>query len=150
MAYFSLTADTTVKRLRWVMVGTILFDKFNTILGQPSTYWQHPEAADEINRSWHYSLNRGLPFYLIDSLVVILLLLLVVSTIPRKMALIVMFTAVFNHFFGASFWLCYRWHFGVAGPLVYGIILSVLLVMLVFPTPSKTIPDKLPPHEPDA
>jgi len=37
MRFFKLTTDRIVKRLRWVMVGTILFDDFITILGQPNT-----------------------------------------------------------------------------------------------------------------
>lgn len=150
MPCWKFTDDTTVKRLRWVMIGTILFDKLNTILGQPSSYWQHPETVDEMNRSWHYSLNRGLPFYIFDSFAIVLLLFLIVSTIPRKLSLIVIFTVVLNHFFGTSFWLCYHWHFGVGGPLIYGIILSVILVVLIFPTPSKASPEKRLSREPDA
>jgi hypothetical protein len=134
MAFLKFTTDKSVKRLRWVMVGATLFDSINTLLGQPATYWQHPNTADEINQGWHYSLSHGLPFYLVDSFVIITLLFLIVSLIPKKVALIVMFTAILNHFFGASFWLCYHWNFGVGGPLIYSIILSMVLVLWVFPT----------------
>ena len=132
------------------MVVTILFDKINTLLGQPSSYWQHPETADEINRSWHYSLNRGLPFYITDSVMIVLLLFLIVSTIPRRIALVVAFTVIFSHFFGASFWLCYHWHFGVAGPLIYGMVLSLILVLFVFGTPSNPTAEKALANEPGA
>jgi hypothetical protein len=141
MAFLKFTTNRTVKRLRWLMVGVILFDNLNTLLGQPSAYWQHPNAADEINQSWHYSLSHGLPFYILDSFVTISVLFLIVSVIPRKIALIVMFTAILNHYFGASFWLCYHWHFGVGGPLIYGIVLSVILVLFVFPKLLSQEPD---------
>jgi hypothetical protein len=108
MAFLKFTTDRAAKRLRWVMVGATIFDKFNTLLGQPATYWQHPNTADEINQSWHYSLSHGLPFYLLDSFGIIVMLFLIVSLIPKKIALIVMLTAILNHFFGASFWLCYH------------------------------------------
>jgi hypothetical protein len=146
MAFLKFTTDRAAKRLRWVMVGATIFDKFNTLLGQPATYWQHPNTADEINQSWHYSLSHGLPFYLLDSFGIIVMLFLIVSLIPKKIALIVMLTAILNHFFGASFWLCYHWNFGVGGPLIYGIMLSVVLVLWVFPIN----PEKHLSNEPDA
>ena len=115
------------------MVGVFLFDKFNTLVGQPSTYWRHPETGNEINRSWHYVLVRGLPFYLLASGVAIVVLLLIVSVIPRKIALIVIFAVILTKYAGACSWLTYHWHFGVWGPGIYGITLSVILVLLAFP-----------------
>ncbi|HZF01341.1 MAG TPA: hypothetical protein VE344_05530 [Methylomirabilota bacterium] len=150
MKFFKFTTDKITKRLRWVMVCVILFDKFNTLLGQPNTYWQHPETVDEINRGVHYFLSKGLPIYLLDSLITISLLFLFVSIISRKIALIVIFTVILNHYFGASFWLCYHWNFGIGGPLIYGIILSTIIVLLVFPTPDKTSSEKSFPNKPDA
>jgi len=47
MSLIKFTTDQTVRRLRWVMGGALLFDTLNTLLGQPSTYWQHPAAANE-------------------------------------------------------------------------------------------------------
>jgi hypothetical protein len=150
MRFFKLTTDRIVKRLRWVMVGTILFDDFITILGQPNTYWQHPEAAVEINQGIYHSLSRGLPFYLFYSLVIVLFAFLFVSILPRRIALIAIFTAILNHYFGASTWLCYHWNFGPGGAFIYGIILSVILVLWVFSTASKASPEKPLSHEPDA
>jgi len=149
MAFLKSTTDRTVKRLRWVMVGFTLLDTFSTLLGQPSTYWQHPETANELSQSWRHSLNQGWPYFCLDSLIVLILVFLIVSIIPRRIALFVIFTYILNHFFGASWWLCYHWHFGVGGVLIYGIILSAILVLWVFPKPSKAT-DGLLPQEPDA
>jgi hypothetical protein len=149
MAFLKFTTDRTVKRLRWVMVGALLFDYFITILGQPNTYWQHPEAAVEINQGIYHSLSRGWPFYCFESLIIIVLMFLIVSILPRRTALFAIFTIILNHFFGASTWLCYHWHFGVGGLLVYGVILSAILVLWVPPMPSKAT-GGLFPQEPEA
>ncbi len=47
MSRIKFTTDQTIRRLRWVMAGVLLFDTVNTLLGQSSTYWQHPGTADE-------------------------------------------------------------------------------------------------------
>jgi hypothetical protein len=133
MAFFKLTTDKTIKRLRWVMVGVMLFDKINTLLGQPNSYWQHPTTADEGDAFFHFFLSRGLLVYLLFSLVYIAAIFLLVSVFPRRLSLIITFAFILCHFLGASTWLAYRWHLGVAGPIVYGIILSVLIVLAAFP-----------------
>jgi hypothetical protein len=150
MSFFKFTADRIVKRLRWVMVGVIIFDKLNTLFGQPATYWQHPETAEEMNHGVYHFLSGGFPTYLFYSVVSIIVLFLFVSIIPRKIALIVIFVAILNHYLGASTWLCYHWHFGAGGPLIYSIILSVILVWLIFPTPQKASPEKTLSNEPAA
>src|SRR5580658_5927655 len=129
MTFFKPTADRIVRRLRWVMVGAMLFDKLNTLLGQPSSYWQHPATANEGDTFFHFFLSRGLPVYLLFSLVYILVIFFLVSVVPRRIGLVVVFAFILGHFLGASTWLAYHWHFGVTGPIVYGIILSVFIVL---------------------
>ena len=133
MAYFNLTTDNTVKRLRWVMVGAMLFDKANTILGQPDSYWQHPATANEGNVFFRFFLSHGLPVYLLFSLVYIVGIFLLASVLPRRCSLVVIFSFILCHFLGASTWLAYGWHLGIAGPIIYGIVLSVLIVVSAFP-----------------
>jgi hypothetical protein len=143
MAFLKLTTDNTAKRLRWVMVGTMLFDKINTLLGQPSAYWQHPAAADEGDPFFYFFLSRGLSVYLLFSLVYVTVTFLIVSVVPRRPGLIVIFAFILGHFLGASTWLAYRWHLGVKGPIIYAIVLSVFIVLLAFPKPATKL-------EPDA
>src|SRR5450755_167441 len=45
MHSFKLSDDPTVKRLRWVMVGAILFSLINTLAGQPASFWHQPATA---------------------------------------------------------------------------------------------------------
>ncbi len=58
--------------------------------------------------------------------------LFVVSVIPRKTALIVAFSFILGHYYGASTWLSQRWHFTTSGPIVYGIVLSIIIVRIVW------------------
>lgn len=51
--------DKVIKRLRWVMVCVIFFDFANTLLGQPGTYWQHPETVNEHNPLFHALLAHS-------------------------------------------------------------------------------------------
>jgi hypothetical protein len=82
------------------MVGAMIFDKLNTLLGQPSAYWHHPEAANEGNAFFHLFLSRGLPTYLLFSLVYISVIFLLVSIIPRRLALVSIFAFILGHYFG--------------------------------------------------
>jgi hypothetical protein len=150
MPFMKFTTDTSVRRLRWVMVGAMIFDKLNTLLGQPSAYWHHPEAANEGNAFFHLFLSRGLPTYLLFSAVYITVIFLLVSIIPRRLALVSIFAFILGHYFGASTWLSYRWHFGITGPIIYGIVLGVVFVLLAFPTPNKTNAKNLLSDDPAA
>jgi hypothetical protein len=142
MPFFQFTTDISVRRLRWVMVGAMVFDKLNTLLGQPSAYWQHPTATDEGDAFFRFFLSHGLPAYLFFSIIYIFAIFLIVSIVPRRPGLVIAFAFILGHFLGACTWLAYRWHFGVAGPIVYGIILSVLIVLSAFPNPAIQVPNK--------
>src|ERR1700722_20158636 len=100
-----LTTDKIVKRLRWVMVGAIVFDDINTLLGQPSNYWQHPEIADEGNHLTHYFISRGYMCFYLYELVYIAVAFLLASILPRQLALIVAFSFILRQYFRASTWL---------------------------------------------
>jgi len=45
MPLIKFTDDQIVKRLRWVMMAVMLFSLFNTLSGQPQSFWHHPETA---------------------------------------------------------------------------------------------------------
>ena len=119
------------------MVGAMLFDKLNTVVGQPSTYWQQPETVNEGNPFFRYFLAHGLPVYVLFSLVYVSLIFVLVSLVPRRLALMVIFAFIFSHYYGASTWLYRHWHFGVSGPIIYGLVLAGCIVFLAFPRPPK-------------
>jgi hypothetical protein len=143
MPLIKFTDDQTVKRLRWVMIGTMLFSMANTLSGQPDDFWRHPETAirgdglsihNETNHTFDFFLGHGWQAYLAASLVYLAAAFLVVSLLPRTAALIAIFAVVFGHFFGACNWLAVRWHFGMEAPTLYSLVLGPIIALTAFPT----------------
>src|SRR5438128_1443780 len=124
-----LTKDCLTKRLRWVMVCVILSDTFATLLGQPKSYWQHPATASEYNRFMRLFVAQGCWPFLFWSLLYVAGALLVVSILPRRFALMGLFSYILCHYFGASTWWVYHWGYGMQASIIYGIILAVVLVL---------------------
>ena len=137
MPLFKFTTDKIVKRLRWVMLGVILFDNINTLVGQPSSYWQHPETVQEGNHLTHFFISRGFMPFCLYELVYMAAAFLLASIAPRRLALVIILAFIFGHYYGASTWLAHRWHLGTAGTVIYGTILAVILVRSAFPPQSK-------------
>ena len=111
------------------MVCVILTDIINTLLGQPKSYWQHPETGAEYNRLIRLIVTQGhLPFVLF-LLLYLAGAFLVVSLLPRRLSLIALFSFILCHYFGASTWWVYHWGYGMQASIIYGIILAVVLVL---------------------
>ena len=142
MLLLKFTNDQIVKRLRWVMVGAILFSIINTLMGQPYSFWHHPETAirgdglsiyNSTNHTFDFFLGLGWQSYLITCLVYISLAFLLVSILPQRTALILIFSFIFGHFFEATNWLANRWHFGTNSASIYGLVLAPVIVSSAFP-----------------
>ncbi len=118
------------------MVAAMSLDMINTLLGQPASYWQHPETVHEGNSFSRLLLLHGWYTYLLFDLVFFSGLLWIVLIIPRKWALICIFYFIFVNFIGASNWFFYQWRMGMETPVAYGILLIVIIVMLAL-TPNK-------------
>jgi len=148
MANLKFTTDKIVRRLRWVMICAYLFDSFTTLISQSKTYWHHPETVNEGSRLAHFFLSQGYKVYIFSELATLALVFLWVSTARRQLALVGVFWIILNHYFGASVWLVYHWHFGAVAASIYGIILGVILVWLAFEPPDKSIAED-DPQKPD-
>ena len=147
MPLFKFTTDQIVKRLRWVMIGAILFSMINTLSGQPESFWDHPETAirgdglsiyNETNHTFDFYLGHGWPAYLLTGLIYLSGAYLLVSNLPKRVALITMFSFIFGHFFGATNWLATRWHLGIIASSIYGLVLVPIIVFSAFPTLSSS------------
>ena len=138
MPFLKFTTDKTVSRLRWLMLGVILFDNINTLAGQPGIYWQHPETVQEGNHLTHFFISRGWMLFCLYEVGYMAGTFFLASIVPRPLALVVMFAFIFGHYYGASTWLADRWHFGTQGTVIYGIILAVAVVWLAFPPSGNT------------
>ena len=124
-----MTSDLLLRRLRWVMVGVIAFDVASTLYGQPPFYWHFPDVAQEGNKLVRIFLKHGMATFLISAVLYTTAAFIVVSTIPRRLALVVLFAIVMGHYFGASTWWVFRWGFGVQAAVIYGILLAVAFVL---------------------
>jgi hypothetical protein len=116
------------------MVGVVLFDDFNTLLGQPPTYWQHPETADELNHLTHFFISHGPVWFVAYQLFYIAFAFFLVRAVSRELGLVILFALILGHFDGGSSWLTGRWGFGTQGMVIYAIILAVILVQWALPS----------------
>jgi hypothetical protein len=138
------TDDLLVKRLRWVMAGAMLFSLFNTLAGQPKSFWLNPETAirgdglsihDPVNHTFEFFLGHGWQPYVAACLIYFALTFVIVSLLPKKAALIAIFSVLFGHFYGSSNWLAVRWHLGFSGVGLYYAILSAAIFFAASPIP---------------
>ena len=125
--------DRIVSRLRWLMSAAILLDFFVTLLGQPHTYWRHPGTVNEADPLFAFFLLRGWIAGVLFYLVYLVSTYLLVSIDSRNTALVCIFAMVFGHFSGASSWLFFRWRLGMQAPVLYGALLSTVIVLLAVP-----------------
>ena len=142
-----LTDDALVKRLRWVMLGVILFSILNTLAGQPASFWANPQTAmrwdglsvdNATNHTFDFFLGHGWQPYLLSSLAYASVALLVVSYLPRFAALTTIFAVIFGHFYGSNNWLVVRWNIGFTGSTVYSIFLAAVIVLTTFSFPETS------------
>jgi hypothetical protein len=126
-------ADKIVKGLCWLMVAAWSIDKINTVLGQPATYWSHPETANEGFQLDRFFMVRGISVYVLYQLTFVSGLSLLLFRLPKWLGISGALFQIISSYFGASTWLYYHWHLGAAAPIVYSVILSLLLAWLAFP-----------------
>jgi len=58
----------------------------------------------------------------------------------------IVFYFMFVNYVGASCWCFYEWRMGMETPVLFGIILSVIIVLLAFPTSNITNSQDLVPN----
>lgn len=114
-------------RLRWLLVPIIGADTTVTLLGQPASYWSKPLTGEEGNDLFAWFLVRGPGFFLVTSAGYILFAVLVVTFLPRRLALAGFLAYTLGHFFGACSWLSYHFGCGMWLIVTYAIGLSLLI-----------------------
>jgi hypothetical protein len=124
--------DPIVRRLRWVIVAVFVCDFVLTSLGQPSSYWHHPETVHEGNSMLRWFMLKGWVVYVLMDIFYCLGVFLLASFLPRFFALMVIFGFTFGYFDGASNWLYYERRLGMEAPVIYGMILSAIIAFAAF------------------
>jgi len=141
-----ITADPIVRRLRWVMLGVMLFSMIATVSGQSQEFWTHPERAvrfdglsihDKTNPKFEFFIGRGWEAYLLTCLTYFGATFALVSVLPQRPALIGTLSLIFSHLYAGSNWLAVRWQYGVKGPMVYSFAVAIFVTLAAFPDPKR-------------
>lgn len=115
------------------MIGVILFDIIITLYSQPTSYWADPSTVKEGNRLFHLIMSKGYKVSLLVDVFYVGGSFLLVSILPWRLALLLLFSLVLGHYFGGSTWLCFYYQFGAKAMVLYGVLLSAVLVFVSFP-----------------
>ena len=139
-------ANVIVKRLRWVMLGVMFFSVINTLAGQPSNFWLQPEHAirfdghsiySTTNPQFEFLLGHGWEPYVLACALYLSATFFFVSILPNRVALISTFSVIFGHYYGGANWLVVRWRLGMAGAIMYALVLAVCVTMVAVPEPER-------------
>jgi hypothetical protein len=123
-------SGVTVRSLRWVTAATIAISLIVTLAGQPVSFWHNPETAmrgdglsisNPTNHSFEFFIGNGWQPYLAANVVFLLILFWLISSLPRRLSLVIAFTVIFSNFYSTSNWLAVHWGLGLQGPFLYGL-----------------------------
>lgn len=112
------------------MIAVMLAGIVLTLASQPSAFWSHPGTAiradglglhDPTNHSFEFFLGYGWLAYLAWSAAYVAAVFLLVSVLPRWIALVLLFTVTLGHFYAGANWLAIRWHGGMLASSIYGL-----------------------------
>lgn len=123
-----IKTDNGTKRLRWVMIGTLLGDLLITFAGQRASYWLNPSTVNETNRLVAPILSRGMVPTLLLTLFGIVGLWFTASVLPKRWALLLILAVTLSCYFGISSWLVFNFHLGSAAEMIGAIVLAAVLV----------------------
>jgi hypothetical protein len=122
---------TGLMRLCCLMALATAIDGIFTLIGQPPSYWQSTATVHEANPMSKYFLEKGWLAYAAYILVQIAVPWLLAMRASRLTGWAIALTFTLGGLFGGSNWLFYEWRLGLQAPLVYGMLLSILIVQLV-------------------
>ncbi|HWD18244.1 MAG TPA: hypothetical protein VHB20_03115 [Verrucomicrobiae bacterium] len=123
-----LAGPAAGRRLRWVMMMVIAADFTVTLLGQPASFWPHPETCREGDAVVRVFLSRGWAPFLALTLTYASFMFSLATRLPRTPGLICALSVIFCHFAAVSNWLFYEWRLGMESPVLYGLLLAVAIV----------------------
>jgi hypothetical protein len=122
-----------MRKLRWLMLAVLIFDTTCTLSGQPATYWQHPQTANEGFFIARFFITKDVGIYLLYDMAIFSIYFFLVSLLSAPIAMVVCITVILSYFFGASTCINNGWHFSAEGPVIFGTILAFIFTGLAFP-----------------
>src|SRR4051812_25027532 len=102
----SFSTSLFVARLRWVMIAGMVLSFILTLAGQPKSFWRDPTTAirgdaqplhSTTNHTFEFFLSHGALPYLAANLLYLAIAFAIVSRLPRKIAVIAIFSVIFAH-----------------------------------------------------
>jgi len=120
-----------LRRLCWMMALTNAIDAVLTLIGQPGAYWQNHAIVYEANPASKFFLEKGWWAYAAYILVQIGAVWLLAVRVSPLIGWAIAFAMTLGGFCGGSNWLFFVWRLGLQAPLLYGLLLSTLIVQLV-------------------
>jgi hypothetical protein len=121
-----------VRKLRWLMLAILIFDSTCTLSGQPATYWQDPQNANEGFFIARFFITKGVGIYLLYDMAIFSIYFFLVSRLSAPVGMVVCITVILSYFFGASTWINNGWHFSAEGPVIFGTIIAFVFAVLAF------------------
>ncbi len=140
MTYFQTSLEDIIRRLRWVMLLVMLIDTVCTLAGQPAAYWHDPSKADEIEPVVRFFLVRGVLPFAIGAVLYLAGVFCLVSVAPARMALAVLIAFLLAHFWGATSWLLYHFHYGIRGQNFFEIAIAALVTLALGKVGKRSTP----------
>jgi hypothetical protein len=117
-------------KLLWLLAAVIVFDFGITLLGQPPSFWQHPDTANEGNPVFRWFMVRGVAVYLAFIFGYVSGVVALVSRLPRQAAIIIGLVFLLSHYFAGSTWLDFHFRLNMMGPAIYALALAIALILI--------------------
>ena len=143
MPFPRFTADTGVRRLRWVVILIILVDGAFTLFGQPSSFWHDSSTVSEIDPVARFFIVRGVAAYIFWVLLRVVLYFVIASIVPRKVGMAILFFGLLEHFWGITSWILYYFHLSTWWQNAFESVIAVLVAFSICQT-SRLLPNKSP------
>ena len=114
-----------------------------TLIAQPSSYWRFPQTAirfdglaihSSTNPMFDFFLGHGWPAYLGGVALFAAAVWLMVSLLPKKLAIVAELTVILALCYCGSNWVTVRWNTGTGGAVLYEVAVAILLVNVVLPS----------------
>jgi hypothetical protein len=134
MTFPRFTADTGVRRLRWVVILIILVDGAFTLFGQTSSYWHDASTVSEIDPVARFFLVRGVAAYISWVLLRAVLYFVIASIVPRKVGMAILFFGLLEHFWGITSWILYHFHWSTWWQNAFESVIAVVVTFSICQT----------------
>ena len=124
-----MTVLLLARRMRWIMLATMMIDLALTLHGQPRSYWRDPATALEPNPPVRYLMQMGVLPFLVVVILYCGIAFALVSFLPSWIGYVTALVFSFGHFYAGSTWLEARMGWGMTGVYIYAVPLALAIAL---------------------